>query len=584
MNKELFLNTYTDRISTKFDISKDFAFEILCLSAFLDISFDEAYNSASTLVNKNGSHDAGFDGIYIDQNEKIVHIFQIKNSLTLKDNELNKFLADYENIFVRNNPVDIRLNKVLESKIEQYLNLIKSGELFEIQLYFIFNGIKENSTSSQNGTISQRFESANNNLKILDSNDIFSQIESLINLSKNRKENIFTFEAEKSNISLRSDPQSLLSFSLLNVKAVNFRFKAISLCKLIDKEIELNGRKDTLFSENIRGYLGSNKTNLSIKNTLIGEKAEYFPFLNNGITIIASSVRFPTQMAMGYYNIVATNPVIVNGLQTTNVIYDIYKKDSSKLEGVFVMIRLYETVEPELITLITDATNTQSPISFRDKLSTKKFNDFTKEIFESKGIGYLTKRGETFANTLSKDMKETVTNETVLKFWYSTFFEKPTVARGNKSKVMEYCFNATENINHPLHKLFKADKNSPIYLQLFIAYKIYHFVVTKRQKYIKEDIEDFVFYADEIISYGIYRLLKKDNKIETYEEELEKNYNEVFEALKNVVDKEKEKSIQKGSTYSQNDYFKSERLVEDLNEELELSESSTKFEDLIKGI
>ena len=97
-------------------------------------------------------------------------------------------------------------------------------------------------------------------------------------------------------------------------------------------------------------------------------------------------------------------------------------------------------------------------------------------------------------------------------------------------------------------------------------------------------IEDFVFYADEIISYGIYRLLKKDNKIETYEEELEKNYNEVFEALKNIVDKEKEKSIQKGSTYSQNDYFKSERLVEDLNEELELSESSTKFEDLIKGI
>ena len=103
MNKELFINGYIEKISQKFDISKDLAFEILCLSSVLDISFDEAYDEASTLENKNGSHDGGFDGIYIDNDEKILHIFQMKSKPTIGDNDLTKFISNYENLFVRNN-------------------------------------------------------------------------------------------------------------------------------------------------------------------------------------------------------------------------------------------------------------------------------------------------------------------------------------------------------------------------------------------------------------------------------------------------------------------------------------------------
>lgn len=54
-------------------------------------------------------------------------------------------------------------------------------------------------------------------------------------------------------------------------------------------------------------------------------------------------------------------------------------------------------------------------------------------------------------------MNETVTNETILKFWYATF-EKPTIARSSKSKVMEYCFSAVEDTRHPLHSIFNGDK------------------------------------------------------------------------------------------------------------------------------
>ena len=580
MNKELFLNGYIEKIATKFDIAKDLAFEILCLSSILDMSFDEVYDEASTLENKDGSHDGGFDGIYIDKDENILHIFQMKNKPTIGDNELTKFISNYENIFVRNNSVGIRLNKTVKAKVDEYISLIQNGEYFEVQLYFIFNGTKETTNKSQNLEVSQRFEAAQENLKILDSDDLFSRIESLVTINKKRKQHKFTFQAEKSNISLKNDPQALISFSLLNVKAANFRLEALEICKLIDREIEINKSKDTLFSDNIRGYLGTNKTNRSIRDTLLSEDAEYFPFLNNGITIIANRINMPKQMMVGYYPIESINPVIVNGLQTTNVLYDIYKRDSSRLEGVYVMVRLYETADAELIDKITNATNTQSPISFRDKISTKRFNDFTKELFESKGVGYLTKRGETFDNTLSKQMHESITNETVIKFWYATFFEKPTIARNSKSKVMEYCFTAVEDAKHPLHKLFNGDKNSSIYMQLFIAYKIYMQVANMRKSYIKEEIEDFIFYADEFMSYGIYKLLKKNELLKTFEPLLGEYYHEIFDTIKAIVENEKVRLNALDMTYSHNEYFKSERAVSDLNEKMSFCETENKIENL----
>jgi len=143
---------------------------------------------------------------------------------------------------------------------------------------------------------------------------------------------------------------------------------------------------------------------------------------------------------------------------------------------------------------------------------------------------------------------------------------------------MEYCFSAVEDNRHPLHILFNGDKNSPIYLQLFIAYKIYHYVVSKRQSYTKADVEDFVFYADEFISYGIYKLLSFHNMILEYENAVEENYHKAFQALAEVVEYEKDRLAKLGLTYSHNDYFKSERLVSDFNEKLGLQENENKFE------
>jgi hypothetical protein len=263
----------------------------------------------------------------------------------------------------------------------------------------------------------------------------------------------------------------------------------------------------------------------------------------------------------GYYPIETKNPVIVNGLQTTSVIYNIYQKDRERLEGVYVLIRLYETNDPEIVDKITDATNTQSPINYRDKISNKNFIKYTKAIFESNNIGFLAKRGDTFENNLSKQLEESIHSDTVFKYWYATYQELPEFAKNSKSKLLEEVFEASSDSSNRLNSLFDGSKDSPIYKQLLKAYQIYKFVVNKRN----ENIEtDFIKYSDELIAYGIY---KQDG-------EFEPSYTKVYDAIQNIIQNEKKFLEEKNLTYSHNGYFKSAKSRYDLNKEMGFVEKS----------
>jgi hypothetical protein len=567
MNKELFFSGYIDRIAEKFNLQQSFAFEILAIAAILDLSFDEVHDLVSTIENGSGSHDGGFDGIYLeeDEDENTLHVFQVKSSKTVGDNELSKFVTDYRNLFVHGNTLDLPVNNKVRSVFQAYQELAKSGRVIDVHLYFIFRGEK----NKQNEPLLTRHLDNTENLQIFDSNDLYQQIDNLVAERKKRKKITFSFQAEKSNISFRNDPQALISFSIKNVKAVNFRLSTLELCKLLDHEQALNKRIDALFSDNIRDFLRYNKTNKNIRDTLLGNEAEYFPFLNNGITIIAERVKMPNDMQAGFYPLEVVNPVIVNGLQTTHVIYDIYRQSPDKLEGVYVVVRLYETTDNELIDKITEATNTQSPINYRDKISTRRFNDYTKEIFANAGIAYLCKRGEIFYDPLSIKLQKAVHSETVLKFWYATFYEKPGQAKSAKSKVLEELFDATTNKNNPLYPLFNGDKESPVYRQLLETFWIYEFVVKQRQTQ-KHDA-DFVLFADELIAYGVYKLMKKSGGFA--QERLEDCYSVVYNAIpKGIALEQKEKSQGKSTTYSHTRYFKSFISHWRLNQELALSD------------
>lgn len=569
-NKELFIKSYLNKISERYKISNDEAFEIFSIATLLDLSFDEVYDD----VIIRGKQDGGIDGIYFNEQDGyyVIDVFQCKNSKSLKQNQIEKLKNDFSEIFLKGNKDKPNIKDILP-KLDKYISITKLGYRIEHRLHFVFNGEIDNIENPQNKELFKTFNSQSDSFFIYDSNEIDRRINTLIKADSKRKEVKFSFKAEKSNIS-PGDPQSIISYSIYNVKAVNFRLTAKALCQLIGKEIEINGDDTKLFSENIRGFLGFNKTNKKIRETLMGDDSIYFPFLNNGITILCDEMNIPRNTQAGEYIIPVVNPVIVNGLQSSKVIYEVYKKQESLLDNVYITIKLYETKDSELIEKITEATNTQSPINYYDKMSNKGFHSYTKAIFENNGIGYISKRGELFTNEYSRELKESVTSEKAIKFWYATYYEKPEIAKLSVSKILEEVFDATNDEN-PLAVFFNGKQDSPIYQQLFNSYLILKEVIRRK----RELTEDFLNHSDELMSYGIYREICRTQAVFSTEN-IQKAYDTVYKYIYSLVAEEKRNLSSKGLTYSHNTYFKSAKCRIDYNKISDLTEN----DDLIRKL
>ena len=417
----------------------DKAFEIFTMGIILDKPFDEIKRN----IWVEGNEDGGIDGVYIDIEQRELIVFQCKNTAKLKANDIEKFRDNYRQIFqegkVKAHAKDL-LTKLNSLEYKAFLG----SSFYTPKLYFVFNGDAQN---NDNQNVIQQIN--DNTIAYFDNIKLNDSIADMM-ITERRRVTKFVFKPENSNVS-RGDAQGLISFVINNIKSTNFRISALHLCELLEEEQRTNGSTGTLFSDNIRGYLGRNNfTNKKIIETLESNQRYYFPFLNNGITMICSRLRLPENKQIGQYIIESENPVIINGLQTTNILYEQYKIAPEYLDEVFVLVRLYETDQQELIDLITDATNTQSAIDFRDKLSNKPFMKNLKAFFTENDFDLVTKRGDTFRSFIQNDkIRPSVENDLALQNWYKIFVENKPMQKKNIAVAFIY-----ENITDKKSILF----------------------------------------------------------------------------------------------------------------------------------
>jgi len=580
-NKELFINSYLNKISKKYEINLNDAFQVFSIAAILERTPEFVFENVIIKDTKNGKigkKDGGIDGVYfIDQDDYFqMFVFQCKNSKSLKPNEIDKFRNDFKDVFIDGNKVGKINIEDLQPKIDEYKQLTNSGYIIEPKLFFLYNGQNDDPNYAQNSSTYQTYHNQFGDFEIWDSNDIYSKIRQIVLAQSKRKEVKFIFHPKTSNISF-SDNQGLYTYSIENVRAANFRIEALELCKIMDQEKEINGSYEYLFSENIRGFLGTRvKANKNMLDTLKSEYPIFFPFLNNGITLIADKIVIPNSPQVGEYNLPATNPVIVNGLQTTRVIYKVYSEKPENLKNVFINIRIYETDDKELIKKITDATNTQSPINFRDKISNEDFNKWTKDLFKNNNIGYITKRGEYFSK-LMLEYENTIESDTLLKFWWATFYERPEIAKSKISYILEEIFDATSNMHRSLNYLFNGHKDSPIYSQLLYTYKIYTFVQTQKRN--SEFFKQYMAYADELICYGIYLINKAELKSIDIGDKLLQSYRKVIKIIDEMIDEQIVLYQEHNKVFSLANFFKSNCRVE-YNRKIDYIENENVANDL----
>jgi AIPR protein len=131
-----------------------------------------------------------------------------------------------------------------------------------------------------------------------------------------------------------------------------------------------------IFQENVRAFLGQeNPVNKMIQQTLIDENGRVrFGILNNGITIISPNVKVQSD------SIYVENFQIVNGCQTSNVLYE---NRAILSDETMLTVKVVEATDPNVISDIVRATNSQTKVEDIQFLSLKPIIRKVEEFFEA---------------------------------------------------------------------------------------------------------------------------------------------------------------------------------------------------------
>jgi hypothetical protein len=131
--------------------------------------------------------------------------------------------------------------------------------------------------------------------------------------------------------------------------------------------IDDDGNMKSVYDDNIRDYLeqDDNPVNKDINDTLKEGKFEHFCILNNGVTVVAE------QISGAGDNLFITNYQIVNGCQTSHVLYDNRNKEG--IERVYIPLKIIITNDYDIKSQITRATNNQTAVGIEQLEALSEF-------------------------------------------------------------------------------------------------------------------------------------------------------------------------------------------------------------------
>lgn len=133
-----------------------------------------------------------------------------------------------------------------------------------------------------------------------------------------------------------------------------------------------------IFESNVRDYQGNVEVNKDIQKTLEAQDNLDFWWLNNGITILASKASIVGK------TITLDDVLIVNGLQTTTIIYNYFKDrgiEEEKGKGRSILVRIIITDNPETRDRIIKATNFQTAVPVASLKATDRIQRNIEDFF-----------------------------------------------------------------------------------------------------------------------------------------------------------------------------------------------------------
>lgn len=256
------------------------------------------------------------------------------------------------------------------------------------------------------------------------------------------------------------------------------------------------GLRKRFFEANVRDYQGKNAVNSCIRDSLEDRDSEEdFWWLNNGITILASEAIMANNRELQL-----TNPEIVNGLQTSNEIYNYYSQNVALLENEKrnILVRIIVPETEKVRDDIIFATNNQTNIPKSSLRVTDSIHLEIEMYFKSRGLYY--DRRKNYYKNQGKKAKDIVG----VSFWgqclITLFLQKPDFARARPSTLL------TDDETYA--KLYEDNKDLEVFYKCALIGKLIQRNLKIESGYTASERSDILFY----LIYGVVAdiLRKKD--------------------------------------------------------------------------
>ncbi|OIO30481.1 MAG: hypothetical protein COS28_01265 [Nitrospirae bacterium CG02_land_8_20_14_3_00_44_33] len=498
--------------------------------------------SKNELENMSTGKSKGIDAIAFCINDKIVfnsediddfdgqtlnvdvYFFQAKTSESFSDSEAANFL-DVVIDFFSDTPA-YNINE-LASFREIYLKLLdKIGSVKEFKLHCFYAslGVRQEGESTLLTTLSIKKQAlgslglfSDTKIELVDKSKLINKHKRAINPLK------ATFKFEN---------RTILN-SINNVEEASIGFIPFSEFRKLIMDEEQDKIK-SLFNDNLRDFLGlENTVNEGIKKTIeIGNFSE-FSLLNNGITVVAD-----TNNGKGN-TLVLENYQIVNGCQTSNVLYECRNKEG--IDNALIPLKVVITTDSNLRDSIILSTNSQSRITEEQLFALTEFQKLLEDFYlATKHIDnlYYERRTNQYASS-GLNRNNIIEIKEQLKSFMAMFLDIPHIVAGNIGKVIKnYNGDFFKKEHDPLpyyiaglisSKWDKLQKDEDSYRE-FNKYR-YHLFMGFRYL-----IEDMPFEKDFIKNIKNYSIRNKNgNKEFVYKKLLDAvRLQEIF---KNTIDK-----------------------------------------------
>jgi AIPR protein len=237
-------------------------------------------------------------------------------------------------------------------------------------------------------------------------------------------------------------------------------FGLVTATEFLGLIVDDNGNiKKSLFYDNVRDFQDYNEVNRDIKGTLTSPDKALFPLLNNGVTIIATSIR-PTGNVFHIEDY-----QIVNGCQTSHVLFHEAKQLS---DNVFVPIKIISTADDLVVNKIIKATNFQTEVKPDQLYALSEFQKTLEEYystFDGEQRLYYERRSKQYASSSQVEKVRIVTIQQQIRAFVSMFLGEPH--RGH------YPRSLSGNVGKTLFS--RSHNPDPYFASAFAQYRLEYF-------------------------------------------------------------------------------------------------------------